>query len=158
MFCVLLIAAVRVLNVFVPIYHKIIVDSLADKNAPWPWLPVLIWVVLKALQGGGIGTGVLGNLRTFLWIRVQQFTALEIQVKLNIHSIKCCTQVGLFHHIHQLSLKWHMSRKTGEVLRVMDRGTSSINNLLQYLIFSIIPTFIDIGVAIVFFCFEFNLW
>ena len=68
------------------------------------------------------------------------------------------TQVGLFHHIHQLSLKWHMSRKTGEVLRVMDRGTSSINNLLQYLIFSIIPTFIDIGVAIVFFCVEFNLW
>jgi ABC-type transport system involved in Fe-S cluster assembly fused permease/ATPase subunit len=51
-----------------------------------------------------------------------------------------------------------MSRKTGEVLRVMDRGTSSINNLLQYLVFSIIPTFIDIAVAIVYFCVEFNLW
>ena len=87
LFCVLLIAAVRVLNVFVPIYHKIIVDSLTDKNAPWPWVPVLIWVALKALQGGGIGTGVLGNLRTFLWIRVQQFTALEIQVKLTIYSL-----------------------------------------------------------------------
>lgn len=71
---------------------------------------------------------------------------------------KHATQVSLFKHIHQLSLNWHMSRKTGEVLRVMDRGTSSINNLLQNLIFSIIPTFIDIGVAIVFFSFEFNYW
>ena len=29
----------------------------------WPWVEVLVWVGLKALQGGGIGTGVLGNLR-----------------------------------------------------------------------------------------------
>jgi len=145
----LLIIAVRVINVWVPIYHKIIVDALSEESIQqeksWPWVEVLVWVGLKALQGGGIGTGVLGNLRTFLWIRVQQFTALEIQV-------------GLFRHIHQLSLKWHMSRKTGEVLRVMDRGTSSINNLLQYLVFSIVPTFIDIGIAIIYFCVEFNYW
>jgi len=148
-FCVLLIVAVRVINVWVPIYHKIIVDALSEESIQqeksWPWVEVLVWVLLKALQGGGIGTGVLGNLRTYLWIRVQQFTALEIQV-------------GLFRHIHQLSLKWHMSRKTGEVLRVMDRGTSSINNLLQYLVFSIVPTFIDIGIAIIYFCVEFNYW
>jgi len=148
-FCVLLIVAVRVINVWVPIYHKIIVDALSEESIQveksWPWVEVLVWVTLQALQGGGIGTGVLGNLRTYLWIRVQQFTALEIQV-------------GLFRHIHQLSLKWHMSRKTGEVLRVMDRGTSSINNLLQYLVFSIVPTFIDIGIAIIYFCVEFNYW
>jgi len=148
-FCVLLIVAVRVINVWVPIYHKIIVDALSEESIQveksWPWVEVLVWVALKALQGGGIGTGVLGNFRTYLWIRVQQFTALEIQV-------------GLFRHIHQLSLKWHMSRKTGEVLRVMDRGTSSINNLLQYLVFSIVPTFIDIGIAIIYFCVEFNYW
>jgi len=148
-FCVLLIVAVRVINVWVPIYHKIIVDALSEESIQveksWPWVEVLVWVTLQALQGGGIGTGVLGNLRTYLWIRVQQFTALEIQV-------------GLFRHIHQLSMKWHMSRKTGEVLRVMDRGTSSINNLLQYLVFSIVPTFIDIGIAIIYFCVEFNYW
>ena len=67
-------------------------------------------------------------------------------------------QVSLFRHIHELSLKWHLSRKTGEVLRVMDRGTSSINNLLQYLVFSIIPTFVDIAIAIIYFCIEFNIW
>ena len=40
----------------------------------------------------------------------------------------------------------------------MDRGTSSINNLLQYLVFSIIPTFVDIAIAIVYFCVQFNIW
>ena len=35
--------------------------SLPQKS--WPWVEVLVWVLLKALQGGGIGTGVLGNLR-----------------------------------------------------------------------------------------------
>ena len=35
--------------------------SLLQKS--WPWVEVLVWVGLKALQGGGIGTGVLGNLR-----------------------------------------------------------------------------------------------
>lgn len=64
----------------------------------------------------------------------------------------------LFRHLHSLSLSWHLKRKTGEVLRVMDRGTDSINNLLNYIIFSIAPTIIDIIVAVVFFITAFNAW
>jgi len=57
-----------------------------------------------------------------------------------------------------LSLRWHLGRKTGEVLRVMDRGTDSINNLLNYILFSILPTIIDIIVAVLFFVSAFNKW
>ncbi|ELU17805.1 hypothetical protein CAPTEDRAFT_221936 [Capitella teleta] len=89
--------------------------------------------------------GFLNNMRSFLWIWVQQYTTREIEVK-------------LFEHLHGLSLRWHLSRKTGEVLRVMDRGTSSINNLLNYIMFNILPTFADIGIAIVFFLTAFNAW
>lgn len=64
----------------------------------------------------------------------------------------------LFRHLHGLSLRWHLGRKTGEVLRVMDRGTDSINNLLNYIIFSIFPTIVDIIVAVVFFESAFNAW
>ena len=67
-------------------------------------------------------------------------------------------QVGLFRHLHGLSLRWHLSRKTGEILRVMDRGTDSINGLLNYLIFSILPTLIDILIAIIYFSTEFSAW
>merc|ERR1719334_86490 len=145
--CVVLIALLRVTNVFVPVYYKNIVDSLSDATSKtsWPWMEVSIWILLKLLQGGGMGQGLLNNLRSFLWIKVQQFTTIEIQV-------------GLFKHMHNLSLRWHTSRKTGEVLRVMDRGTSSINSLMQYLVFSIFPTIADIFIAMVYFAVEFNVW
>ena len=144
----------RVTNVFVPIYYKKIVDALSSSGLvhcqsgtdfSWPWMPVLVWVGLKALQGGGMGQGLLNNARSLLWIRIQQFITRE-------------TQVGLFQHLHNLSLRWHMSRKTGEVLRVMDRGTGSINNLMSYLVFNIFPTIADVLIAIIYFAFAFNIW
>ena len=84
-------------------------------------------------------------IRSFLWIKVSQYTKREIQV-------------GLFQHLHGLSLRWHLSRKTGEILRVMDRGTESINGLLSYLVFSILPTMVDILIAIIYFTTEFSAW
>merc|ERR1719376_1627039 len=124
-----------------------IVDALAGTDTPGN-VPVFAWqliagfVGLKVLQGGGTGSqGLLNGLRTFLWIRVQQYTTREIQV-------------GVFAHLHRLSLRWHLSRKTGEVLRIMDRGTSSINGLLSYIVFNIVPTL----VAILVFTATFNFW
>ena len=67
-------------------------------------------------------------------------------------------QIRLFAHLHSLSLRWHVSRKTGEVLRVVDRGTSSVNNLLNYIVFSIMPTIVDIIVAVVYFLAMFSAW
>ncbi|CAG9770126.1 unnamed protein product [Ceutorhynchus assimilis] len=148
LFCIILLVAGRVVNLYVPIYNKLIVDSLAEKNEKlsfrWDW--ILLYVGFKFLQGGGTGgMGLLNNLRSFLWIRISQYTTREIEVE-------------LFRHLHSLSLRWHLSRKTGEVLRVMDRGTDSINNLLNYIFFSIAPTLIDIIVAVVYFCTVFNIW
>lgn len=110
------------------------------------WDYVLIYVSFKFLQGGGTGgMGFFNNLRSFLWIKIQQYTTREIEVE-------------LFRHLHSLSLRWHLARKTGEVLRIMDRGTESINNLLNYILFSITPTIVDIIIAVVFFVSNFNAW
>lgn len=118
------------------------VDSLTDQVLRWDW--ILIYVTFKFLQGGGTGSmGLFNNLRSFLWIRIQQYTTREIEVE-------------LFTHLHGLSLRWHLGRKTGEVLRIMDRGTDSITNLLNYIIFSIAPTIIDILIAVVYFSLTFN--
>lgn len=120
------------------------VDSLTGTVFRWDW--VLIYVGFKFFQGGGTGgMGFLNNLRSYLWIRIQQFTTREIEVE-------------LFRHLHNLSLRWHLGRKTGEVLRVMDRGTDSITNLLNYILFSIAPTIIDIIIAVIFFVMAFNWW
>ena len=64
--------------------------------------------------------GLLNNLRAFIWIRVQQYTSRSVQTQ-------------LFEHLHNLSLRWHLHRKTGEVIRMVDRGSTSIESLLRYL-------------------------
>ncbi|XP_075789032.1 ATP-binding cassette sub-family B member 6 isoform X4 [Pelodiscus sinensis] len=147
LFCMVLMGLERVINVFVPIYYRDIVNELTE-GAAWRTLAwtICIYVLLKFFQGGGAGsTGFVSNLRTFLWIRVQQFTNRQVQVR-------------LFAHLHGLSLRWHLGRRTGEVLRSVDRGTSSVNSLLSYIIFSIFPTVADIVIGIVYFSSAFNLW
>lgn len=121
-----------------------ITDSIGELIFRWDW--IVLYVSFKFLQGGGTGgMGLLNNLRSFLWIRIQQYTTREIELE-------------LFRHLHSLSLRWHLQRKSGEVLRVMDRGTESINNLLNNIIFSIFPTIVDILVAIFYFVMVFNAW
>ncbi|KAB5523244.1 hypothetical protein PHYPO_G00150260 [Pangasianodon hypophthalmus] len=146
--CLGLLGAERVINVFVPIYYKNIVNELTG-GSQWNTLAttVCIYVLLKFLQGGGAGVLQVSsvNARTFLWIRVQQYTGRVVQVR-------------LFAHLHSLSLRWHLQRRTGEVLRSIDRGTSSIDSLLSYIVFSIFPTIADIIIAIIYFISNFNAW
>ncbi|KAJ8383939.1 hypothetical protein AAFF_G00213080 [Aldrovandia affinis] len=127
--CLGLLGVERVINVFVPIYNKNIVDELTDGSS-WKTLAttVCVYVMLKFLQGGGAGaSGFISNLRSFLWIKVQQYTNRVVQT-------------------HR------------DVLRSIDRGTSSINSLLSYIVFSIFPTIADITIAIVYFVTNFNAW
>ena len=134
--CFLILVGGRVINVYVPIYYKKIVTALTphnnatdqldlvygvtarDMGVTFPVASIVIYVGMRFLQGGSVGSmGLLNNLRSFLWINVQQYTMRTMQV-------------DLFQHLHALSLRWHLGRKTGEVLRVIDRGANSINNLL----------------------------
>ncbi|XP_004577280.2 ATP-binding cassette sub-family B member 6 [Ochotona princeps] len=145
--CLGLMGLDRALNVLVPIFYRDIVNLLTSK-APWSSLTwtVTTYVFLKFLQGGGTGsTGFVSNLRTFLWIRVQQFTSRRVELR-------------LFSHLHELSLRWHLGRRTGEVLRIVDRGTSSVTGLLSYLVFNILPTLADIIIGIIYFSMFFNAW
>ncbi|KAK3542903.1 hypothetical protein QTP70_006523 [Hemibagrus guttatus] len=109
-------------------------------------ITVCIYVLLKFLQGGGAGTsGFVSNMRSFLWTRVQQHTSRTVQLE-------------LFAHLHALSLRWHLGRKTGDVLRSIDRGTASVSHLLDYIVFTMLPTITDIVIAIIYFVSYFNAW
>ncbi|XP_059184195.1 ATP-binding cassette sub-family B member 6 [Centropristis striata] len=147
LFCLTLLGVERAINVFVPIYYKNIVNELTDGSS-WNTLAttVCIYSLLKFLQGGGAGaSGFVSNMRSFLWIKVQQFTSRVVQVR-------------LFGHLHGLSMRWHLGRKTGDVLRSIDRGNTSINSLLTYIVFSIFPTIADIIISIIYFITYFNAW
>ncbi|KAJ3066266.1 Homocysteine S-methyltransferase 1, partial [Quaeritorhiza haematococci] len=109
--CFGLLVVGRVVNVLVPLQYKVVVDALTpggtneagDKTPYYAWGAILIFVSLRFLQGG---VGLLSSLQYFLWIPVGQFTTREVSVK-------------MLEHLHNLSLQFHLNRKTGEVLRIV---------------------------------------
>ncbi|KAJ2490521.1 ATP-binding cassette-type vacuolar membrane transporter Hmt1 [Coemansia sp. RSA 2050] len=143
--CVLILAAGRLVNVLVPLQFKIVVDGLSPKDgspAKFEWAHVVLYAILSSLQGS---VGMLSTAQSFMWIPVGQHTTKRISV-------------AMFEHLHKLSLRFHVGRKTGEILRVQDRGVTSVVSLLSSILFNIIPTLVDIALACYFFSVMFDLY
>ncbi|KAI9352034.1 P-loop containing nucleoside triphosphate hydrolase protein [Obelidium mucronatum] len=134
----------RIVNVIVPLQYKVLVDTLSempdDAGPYYAWGAVLTFCFLRYFQSG---VGIISSLQSLAWIPVSQFNTREINV-------------AMLRHLHSLSLQFHINRKTGEVLRVMDRGNNSVGSLLSALLFNIVPVFIDIGIAVVWFIWSFD--
>ncbi|CAO3673079.1 unnamed protein product [Umbelopsis ramanniana] len=142
--CFLILVLGRIVNLLTPLQFGIVVETLqnviegGERSAVWQ--AILLYTALKVLQGG---TGLLQSIQSYLWFPINQYTTREISLE-------------MFSHLHNLSLQFHINRKTGEVLRVMDRGTNSIVQLLSQILLSIFPTLLDIGIAVIFFALTFT--
>ena len=137
--CFLLMICCRVINLLYPIYSKKVVDDLTNQVFCWDLILMLIGV--RYLDG----YGGLPQLRRYLWIDVNQYIERE-------------GKIAFFSHVHQLSLRWHLSRKFGEVLQVMNRGILSMNTLTSYFVFTFIPMVADIFIAASYLSAVFNAW
>ncbi|KAI1303394.1 Homocysteine S-methyltransferase 1 [Mortierella claussenii] len=141
--CLGLLVLGRFVNVLVPWQVANVVNALTkvsdgspegrdeNGNPRFVWKEIMVFIGLRALQSS---IGLVDTLQGVLWIPVGQFNTRELAVK-------------MFEHLLNLSLRFHLNRKTGEMLRVQDRGVSSIVTLLSSLLFNIIPCLIDIAVA-----------
>ncbi|KAH9020826.1 hypothetical protein EDB85DRAFT_2152777 [Lactarius pseudohatsudake] len=131
--CVFLLIVGRFVNVAVPylLAQLVSVFEQGANHSPWPYL--FGYVFLRFLQS----SGGLPALRDALWAPVMQYSDREMSLL-------------SFNHLLSLSFSWHTRRKTGEVLRILDRG-AAINNTLRLLLFDVVPTFVDIVVALVVF-------
>lgn len=129
--CVILLFGARVVNFFTPLALGRLVDDLSSGISPWA--DVVIYAGLKMLQGSGSLLSVLQNI---LWVPVEQYSDRMMSMM-------------AFEHLLNLSMSFHTKKKTGEVLRILDRG-SAINNFFQYLLFSLLPVFLDIFVAMIY--------
>ncbi|KAJ3342909.1 Homocysteine S-methyltransferase 1 [Gonapodya sp. JEL0774] len=132
-FCFTILIIGRIVNVLVVLQYKIVIDQLAAvKDSPgFTWGNIFLFVFYRFLQGG---VGLLSSVQSLAWISIGQYSTRVVSV-------------DLFAHLHSLSLQWHLQRKTGEVLRIVDRGTNSIVSLLSYILFNIFPVFADIIIA-----------
>jgi ABC-type multidrug transport system fused ATPase/permease subunit len=71
-------------------------------------------------------TTLFQELRDVVFVRVAQRAMRRIAL-------------GVFRHLHSLSLRFHLERQTGGMTRDIERGTNGISTLLSYLLFSILP-------------------
>lgn len=141
--CFVLVILQRVINLLVPIESGIITDILAGEDGPprMPWGPILLYLLYRLLQGN---QGLLGAVRSTLWIPVSQYSYRELSV-------------ASFEHVHGLSLDFHLGKKTGEVLSALGKG-SSINTFLEQVSFSVVPMLVDLCVAIGYFIVYFDAY
>ncbi|KDD73117.1 hypothetical protein H632_c2515p0, partial [Helicosporidium sp. ATCC 50920] len=111
----------------------------------WPY--VLLYLTVYFFQGGtGAGSvGLVSNLRSWLWIPIGQASYRK-------------ASLDIFSHTLGMDMQWHLHRRTGEVLRIMDRGTSSIQTMLSTIVFSIGPSVFDIVAASVYIAISLKPW
>ncbi|MCP4076865.1 MAG: ABC transporter ATP-binding protein/permease [Gammaproteobacteria bacterium] len=108
----------------IPVTLKFIVDAL-DKNADQAVvLPVLMLVIYGFLRFVNSG---FNELRDVIFARVRYHAMRELSVT-------------TLQHLHDLSLRFHLERNTGAISRDMERGAQSFSSILNYLVFSIVPT------------------
>ncbi|WIA38058.1 hypothetical protein OEZ86_001427 [Tetradesmus obliquus] len=94
-----------------------------------------VWPTTAFLLRGGSGSeGLLANVRDILWIPITQ-------------AAFCRISCAVFGHLLALDLNFHVHRKTGQIMRILDRGTSSIQDIVNIILFNVVPQMIDIVVA-----------
>ncbi|MBS1211022.1 MAG: composite transport ATP-binding permase [Proteobacteria bacterium] len=122
----------KIANVWVPLVFKHIVDALAI--TPAQALIVVPAALLLAYGALRFSTSLFTELRELLFARVTQESVRHIAL-------------GVFEHLHSLSLRFHLERQTGGLSRDIERGTRSINTLISFAIYSILPTLVEIALV-----------
>ena len=122
--------AAKLANVGVPLVMKEVVDSL-DREAALLAVPFVLLATYGILR---VSTTLFTELREFLFAKVTQRAVRNIALK-------------VFRHLHALSLRFHLARQTGGLTRDVERGQRGISTLIQYALFSILPTAVEIALV-----------
>ncbi|MEO1169705.1 MAG: ABC transporter ATP-binding protein/permease [Pseudomonadota bacterium] len=119
-----------------PFAYKAVIDSMDGEADPAVMLAIALVVAYAGARFGGV---LFDNLRNVIFEKVGQTAA------------RALTE-NVFAHLHALSLRFHLERKTGGVTKIIERGTKSIDTMLYFLLFNIAPTAIELlAVCIIFY-------
>ncbi len=127
-FAVSFLIGAKIATIGVPIVLKHIVDSLDTAKNAVLILPVALIVGYGLLR---LATTLFTDLRDMIFARVTQGMIRKISIE-------------AFRHLHNLSLRFHLERQTGGVTRDIERGSQGISAIINYLLFRIAPTLIEI--------------
>jgi len=128
----LALVAGKLISVTTPYLYKVAVDALAKEQHDDAWLLVYGAVGLTVAYGvARLGAVAFNELRDAIFVRVGQraLRALALET---------------FTHIHRLSMRYHITRKTGGLSRVIERGVKGVDFLLRFMLFSIGPLILEL--------------
>ena len=117
------------------------IDAMAPGMEQGFALAIGLVLAYALARFGGV---LFDNLRNVVFERVGQDATRELAV-------------SVFTHLHALSLRFHLARRTGEVTKVIERGTKSIDVMLYFLLFNIAPTVIELVAVMVIFGTKFSI-
>ena len=120
----------KVANVSVPIVLKWVVDRMSVEKAMLA-VPIALLVAYGLAR---LSVTLFTELREFFFAKVTQRTIRRIALE-------------TFEHLHRLSLRFHLARQTGGLTRDIERGTRGISSLISYVLFSILPTLIELALV-----------
>ena len=113
-----------------PLVLKEVVDGL-DPTLALLAVPAALLAAYGLLR---FSTTLFAELRDVVFVRVVQRAIRRVAL-------------GVFRHLHELSLRFHLERQTGGMTRDIERGTRGISQLLNYMIFSIIPVILEFALV-----------
>lgn len=132
----LLVLCAKAIILIMPFAYKAVIDSMDGQNDPAIMLAVALVVAYAGARFGGV---LFDNLRNVIFEKVGQTAARRLTE-------------NVFAHLHALSLRFHLERKTGGVTKIIERGTKSIDTMLYFLLFNIAPTAVElIAVCVIFY-------
>jgi len=126
-----LLAGAKIVNIYVPILYKRAVDALSPEHGGAIVVPVMIIVAYAVARVLNVA---FSELRDAVFAKVGQRA---------IRTVALTT----FRHLHALALRFHLERQTGGLSRAIERGTKGIETLLSYMLFSILPTLVEIALV-----------
>jgi ABC-type transport system involved in Fe-S cluster assembly fused permease/ATPase subunit len=133
--------AAKLANIGVPLVMKRIVDSLSGPAAVAA-APIALLLAYGALR---LSSTLFNELRDVVFVKVAQSSMRRIALE-------------VFHHLHALSLRFHLERQTGGLTRDIERGTRGISTLLSFMVFSVLPTLLEMAMVTGFLIWQFDIW
>jgi len=138
---VLLLAA-KLVTIVVPFTFKWATDALSGQpSAPFFASSWLGWVVAAPI----LMTVAYGGMRILMAVLTQMRDG--IFAKVAMHAVRRLA-ILTFEHMHQLSLRFHLERKTGGLTRVLERGRNGIETIVRMVILQLIPTIIELALIV----------
>lgn len=130
-FAIACLVAAKLATVGVPLVLKHIVDTLSEPGREALVLPLALLAAYGALR---LASGAFTELRDVVFARVRYRAMRRLATR-------------FLAHMHSLSLRFHLERKTGAISRDLDRGTRSVADVLNMMVFQILPTLIEFSLV-----------